>query len=103
MNLESVRSHYFGPADTVSFPIKVLALLLIVLLLPLFDCILKLSIVVSYGLLHLLLISVSLAIREIQIKTTLRFHLTPVGLAKIKNFYDSLCLRECEVKGRLLH
>ena len=28
---------------------------------------------------------------EIQIKTTLRFHLTPAGMAKIKNTDDSFC------------
>jgi hypothetical protein len=33
--------------------------------------------------------STSLSIREIQIKTTLRFHLTPVRMAKIKNSGDS--------------
>ena len=42
--------------------------------------------------------STSLAIREIQIKTTLRFHLIPVRMAKIKNTDDSLCWRGCGVK-----
>jgi len=31
-----------------------------------------------------------------QIKTTLRFHLTPVRMAKIKNSGDSKCLRDAE-------
>ena len=33
----------------------------------------------------------SLVIREMQIKMTLRFHLTPVRMAKIKNLRDSRC------------
>jgi hypothetical protein len=35
--------------------------------------------------------SASLVIREMQIKTSLRFHLTPVRMAKIKNSGDSRC------------
>jgi hypothetical protein len=35
--------------------------------------------------------STSLIIREIQIKTTLRFYLTPIRIAKIKNSSHSRC------------
>jgi hypothetical protein len=40
---------------------------------------------------HLKKCSASLVIREIQIKTTLRLHLTPVRMAKTKNSGDSRC------------
>jgi hypothetical protein len=40
---------------------------------------------------HLKKYSTSLIIREIQIKTTLRFHITPVKMVKIKNSSDSSC------------
>jgi hypothetical protein len=40
---------------------------------------------------HLKKCSTSLVIGEIQIKTTLRFHLTPVRVANIKNSGDSRC------------
>jgi hypothetical protein len=38
---------------------------------------------------HLKKCSTSLVIREIQIKTTLRFYLTPITMTKIKNSGDS--------------
>ena len=38
-----------------------------------------------------------------QIKTTLRFHLIPARIAKIKNTNDSLCWSGCGAKGTLLH
>jgi len=52
---------------------------------------------------HLKKGSTSLVIREMQIKTTLRFHLTPVRMAKIKHSGDSRCWGECGERGTLLH
>jgi hypothetical protein len=52
---------------------------------------------------HLKKCSKSLVIREMQIKTTLRFYLTPVRMAKIKNSGGSRCWQGCGERGTLLH
>jgi hypothetical protein len=52
---------------------------------------------------HLKKCSTFLIIREMQIKTTLRFHLIPVRTAKIKNSCDSRCCQGCCERGTLLH
>jgi hypothetical protein len=52
---------------------------------------------------HLKKCSRSLIIRKMQIKTILRFYLTPVRMTKIKNSHDSRCWQGCGERGTLLH
>jgi hypothetical protein len=47
--------------------------------------------------------SPSLAIKEMQIKTTLRLHLTHIGIAIIKNTTANNCWWGCREKGTLIH
>jgi hypothetical protein len=52
---------------------------------------------------HLKKCSTSLIIRKMQIKTTLRFYLTPVRMAKIKNLGDIRWWQGCGERRTLLH
>ena len=52
---------------------------------------------------HMRICSTLLIIRETQIKTTKKYHFTPVKVVIIKQSTNNKCWRECRKKGILLH
>jgi hypothetical protein len=52
---------------------------------------------------NILMIQNGLALKEMHIKTTLRFHLNPVKMANTKNTSNNKCWPGCGEKETLIH